>query len=312
MAASESLRIAVLGVGGIGSTFAFQLARVGGHDVTVIARPNSSRLQQLQSDKGIVNVSGERADVRVVDTLDEEIPYDLIIVTLLAHQIDAVLGGLQRSAAKYVQFMFNNFNPERLRDAIGAERCSFGMPFVQASIDKDGRLNATIGAMGQKTLMSRQRWVELFIAAGLPAALEQNMLLWIRCHVPMCIAFESVSVLGVRRGGGASWAEAMILARGVHEGFAMIQQLGYELYPSGKRWLNRSPVWVVASMLWFMSRIRSFRELLATGAGECRVLVDVMVAAALQTDPPIPFAAIQAMKPSVEPTLRVPKFGGAD
>jgi 2-dehydropantoate 2-reductase len=58
---TESLRIAVLGVGGIGSTFAFQLARVGGHDVTVIGRPNSRRLQQLQRDKGIVNINGERA-----------------------------------------------------------------------------------------------------------------------------------------------------------------------------------------------------------------------------------------------------------
>ena len=298
MSASQPLRIAVLGVGGIGSTFAFQLARVGGHDVTVIGRPNSRRLQQLQRDNGIVNINGERADVRVVDTLDIEIPYDLIIVTLLAHQVDGVLGALRRSAAKCIQFMFNNFDPERLRDAVGVERSAFGMPFVQAYVDKDGRLNATIGALGQKTLMSRQRWVELFIAAGLPAALEPNMLLWLRCHVPMCIAFESVSVAGVRRGGGASWRESMALARGVHEGFAVIRQLGYELYPSGKRRLSRSPAEVVAGLLWFMSRIPSFRKLLATGAGECRALVDAMAAAASQANPPVAFAAIQAMKPA--------------
>jgi len=288
----------VLGVGGIGSTFAFQLARVGGHDVTVIGRPNSRRLQQLQRDNGIVNINGERADVCVVDTLDIGIPYDLVIVTLLAHQVDGVLGALQRSAAKCIQFMFNNFDPERLRDAVGVERSSFGMPFVQAYVDKDGRLNATIGALGQKTLMSRQRWVELFIAAGLPAALEPNMLLWLRCHVPMCIAFESVSVAGVRRGGGASWRESMTLARGVHEGFALIQQLGYELYPSGKRLLSRSPAGVVAALLWFMSRIPSFRKLLATGAGECRALVDAMAAAASRANSPVAFAAIQAMKPA--------------
>ena len=95
-----SLRIAVLGAGKIGSTFAFQLARTGGHDVTVVARPGSVRLQQLERDNAIIDVQGERASVRVSSTLDEQAPYDLVIVTLLAHQTDALLPALQRSAAK--------------------------------------------------------------------------------------------------------------------------------------------------------------------------------------------------------------------
>ena len=294
---SPSLRIAVVGVGAIGSTFAFQLARTGQHDVTAIARPGSARLQQLQRDNGIVDINGERANVRVADTLDEQTPYDLVIVTLLAHQVDAVLPALQRSAAKCVQFMFNNFDPKRLQDAVGAERCSFGMPFVQATVDSGGKLKATIGAGGQKTRMSQQSWVDIFVAAGLPAVVEPDMCLWLRCHVPLCVAFESVSVAGVRRGGGASWGESMTLAHGLHESFALIQRLGYALYPSGKVWLNRSPAWMVAGMLWSMSRITAFRELLATGLGECGALVDVMVAAAPRADPPVAVAAILAMKP---------------
>jgi len=107
---SRSLRIAVIGVGGIGSAYAFQLARTGHHDVTAIARAGSLRLQQLQRDLGIVNVKGERAQMRVADELDEETTYDLVLVTLQAHQVDAVLPALQRSAAKSIQFMFNNFD----------------------------------------------------------------------------------------------------------------------------------------------------------------------------------------------------------
>jgi ketopantoate reductase len=41
--ASPSLRIAVIGAGGIGSAFAFQLATVGHPVVTVDARPHSMR-----------------------------------------------------------------------------------------------------------------------------------------------------------------------------------------------------------------------------------------------------------------------------
>ena len=126
----------------MGSTFAFQLALTGHHDVTVIARPGSSRLQQLKRDNGIVNTADEIAKLCVADRLNEEYPYELVLVTLPAHQAMAVLPALQRSAAQRIQFMCNAFDPEKLRDAVGADRCSFGMPFVQGSIDPSGKLNA--------------------------------------------------------------------------------------------------------------------------------------------------------------------------
>jgi len=297
-ASSSPLRIAVLGAGKIGSTFAFQLARVGGHDVTVIARPGSIRMQQLQRDAAIIDVKGGRASVRVSGVLDEQTPYDLLIVTLLAHQTDALLPTLTRSAAKSIQFMFNTFYPERLQEAIGDERCCLGMPFVQATLDGDGRLKATIGAGGQKTIMSQQRWVDVFNAAGLPAALEPDMPLWLRCHAPMCVAFESVSVAGERREGGASWKEALVLARGVHASYKLITRLGYRVYPKAKQRINSRPTLALASMLWSMSRVRPFRELLATGEAECCALVDSMVAAASLAKLPHVVSDIQAMKPS--------------
>lgn len=295
---SPPLKIAVLGTGSIGSAFAFQLATTGRHDVTVIARPGSPRLAQLQRDNAIIRTSGDRAEVHVSDTLDEQTPYDLVIVTLLAHQVDSVLPQLQRSAARCILFMFNNFDPERLQAALGPDRSAFGMPFIQASLTLDGKVNATIGAAGQKSKLSHQRWVDVFIAAGLPAILEPNMLLWLRCHVPLCIAFESVSVAGVRRGTGASWSESMILARGVHESFTLIKRLGFKIYPAGKSLLLAAPASAIAATLFSMSRVRSFRELLATGAPECRALVDVLLAAAPQANPPVSVARIAAMKPT--------------
>ena len=292
------LRIAVLGAGKIGSAFAFHLARTGGHDVTVVARPESVRLQQLEPDRAIVDVKGGRADVHVASRLDEMVPYDLVIVTLLAHQADALLPALRRSAAEDIQFMFNTFDPERLREAVGEERCSFGMPFVQATLTADGRLDAKVGAAGQRTIMGRQRWVDLFDAAGLPAALERDMPLWLRCHAPLCVAFESVSIAGERRGGGASWSQAFTLARGLRASFALIQALGYEVYPKTKRRLRGSPTWAVAAMLWSLSRVRPFRRLLATGEAECRSLIDAMAAAAPLATSPVDVAAVRAMVPA--------------
>ena len=297
-ALTSPLRIAIVGVGNIGSTFAFQLARIGGHDVTVVARPESKRLEQLRRDGAIVDVKGERASVHVTDALDEQTPFDIVIVTLLAHQVDAVLPALRRSSAVCVQFMFNTFDPERLRDAVGHERCAFGMNFVQATLDGDGRLKATIGAGGQKTLMDQKRWSDLFNASGLPATVERDMPLWLRCHVPLCVAFESVSVAGVRRGGGASWKEALALARGVHASFGLIKDLGYSVYPRSKALINDAPASMLAAVLWSMSRIRTFRELLATGQAECEALVDAMIATAPQAGASVRIDDIAAMKPS--------------
>ncbi len=295
---TSPLRIAVLGTGNIGSAFASQLARVGGHDVTVIARPGSARLRQLERDAAIVHVGGQRAEVQVSGVLDESVNYDLVIMTVLAHQVAAVLPSLKRSKAECFLFMSNNFHPERLAEALGDDRCSFGMPFVQAKLDAEGKLKATIGAGGQKTLIGQQRWVNVFNAAGLRARLEPEMPLWLRCHAPVCVAFESVSVAAVRRGGGASWREAIILARGVHASFTLVERLGYPVYPQAKVLMKRSPAWALAAGLSAMSRIRSFRELLATGEAECRTLVDAMVSAALLAEPAVDASAIAAMKPA--------------
>ena len=292
------LQIAVIGPGAIGSAFAFQLARAG-HAVTAVARPGSARLAQLARDSGIVSMTGERAEVRVLDALDEATAYDLVIVTVLTHQVEAVLPALARSAARAIQFMANSFEPERLAEAAGPERTSFGMPFIQSRLDADGRLAATIGAGGQRSLMGDPRWVALFNAAGLPARFEPDMTLWLRCHTPMCVAFESISVAGVRRGGGASWAEAMVVARGVQECFALIRGLGYPLYPASKARIAGLPAPVLAALLWAVSRIRSFRELLATGEAECRALTDALLAAAPRARPPVRTARIAALSPSL-------------
>lgn len=291
------LSIAVIGAGGIGSAFAYRLATMG-HDVTVVARPGSARLQQLESCGAIVLASGESAKVRVCAELDARIPYDLALVTTLAHQVDAFLPALTQSSAKSIQFMFNCVEPERLRSAAGPERSSFGMPFIRATIGKNGRLDWGLNP-GQKTLHGDPRWSALFDACGIPSAYEPEMARWVRCHAPVCIALESVAVAAKVRGAGASWREATIAARGMLAAFAVTKSLGGALYPAAKVTMARSPAFLLAAVMWCLSRISSFRELLATGASECRALVDTMVEAGASADPALPDAlvAIRAMKP---------------
>ena len=271
------LSIAVVGMGGIGSTFAYYLAQ-DGHDVTVVARPGSPRLAQLQLDGGIVLASGERVATRVLDRLDAKTAYDLVIVTTLAHQVDGVLPDLKATRAKALHFMMNNFDTRRLTAALSDKQCSFGMPFVMARLVDDGRLDATINS-SRKTLHGSQAWADLFDRAGIASSFEAQMELWLKCHVPMCVAMESVAYKAQQRGGGATWGDAMVTARGMSGGFAVVKGMGIELYPGVKKVLAATPNVALAVMFWGLSRNAGFRELLATGVGECRALVDVLVAA---------------------------------
>src|SRR5215813_13240241 len=252
-AAKSPLSIAVIGAGKIGSTFAYQLARAG-HNVTVIARPDSLRLEQLQRDQGIILKTGERAEVRVADKLDEEAAYNLVVVTTPAHQVDAVLPALQRSKARWVQFMGVTFEPERLRDTIGSQRCSFGMPSVMATMDAEGRIRPTI-INGLKTKHGDRRWAELFSSAGVPSAFEPEMALWLRCETPFTAAIQSIAVAGQRRGGGATLAEAKAVALGLHGGFSIVKGLGYCLYPSTKATMYSVPNFLIVFLLWVLFRI---------------------------------------------------------
>lgn len=271
------MKIAVLGPGGIGSTFAFQLARAG-HDVTVVAR--GARLAQLERERAIIKNTGERVAVAVAGSLDVATEWDLVLVTVLASQVDAVLPALAASAARTILFMFNNFEPlDRLRDAVGPGRAAFGFPAVLAWLD-DGVLTTRIVDRGPLiTPVSDPAWAAVFTAAGVPTVVEPDMQGWLRTHVAFVVPGMIASVRAYDRGAGVSWSEARALARASDEGFALVRRLGEAVVPGVMVAYGRLPTVATAALLWAMSRARSIRRTGAAGPGEARTLIDMMIAA---------------------------------
>jgi len=268
---SQPLSIAVIGAGRIGSSFAYQLHRAG-HDVTVVARPGSKRLAQLERGNGIVLTTGERAEVTVADRLDERKPFDVVIVTVLAHQVDSVLPALGRSKARTLLFMFATPEAERLRAAVGAQRASFGFAGVLATIAEDGKLNLKIQRV--KATLEEQRWVDLFVDAGMPAKLQPDMANYLRTHAPLTIAMESVTGMGMAEGRNTRWSEARIGTRGIKASSKILKATGDK--PVG---LSRAPGFVLTSFLWTAARA-PFREAVGNSDAEARGLIDLYVAEA--------------------------------
>lgn len=299
---SRPLSIAIIGAGRIGSSFAYQLTRAG-HDVTVVARPGSARLAQLKRDGGIVLTTGERAAVTTADHLDTEKAYDLAIVTVNAHQVDAVLSALRSSRTRAIQFMFITPEAARLKAAVGADRTTFGFAGVLAVLRGDGTLDLQVPKRNPKTLHGDRRWADLFEAAGMPSKLEPEIERRLRASSPLTMAMEAVAISGMRHKRGATWAEARVGARGAKGAYAILRELGDAPYPGMPSQMSRAPLPLATLILWGLSRSR-FRAAIGTSREECRGLIDLLVAEARRRGAgSANIDRILAMRPEREETL---------
>ncbi len=270
------MNILVIGPGRIGSAFAFHLSRAG-HDVAVLAR--GARLEILRREGAVVATDGRRASIRVLETIDPSTAYDLVLVTVLAHQVDALLPALVASAAKSVLFMFNTFETtRRWREAVGAERFAFGFPNMIAFLEDD-KLRNVVDGPGMLTTLTSPRWAEVFKRAGLPTEVTGDIDGWLRSHVAFVVPLMVAAQWTWQRQPPLSWAEARRLALAMREGMALVRSLGHAIQPGFVALLARLPAPVLAGLLWAVGRTAAVKDMGAFGSAEVRSLIDAMAAA---------------------------------
>jgi 2-dehydropantoate 2-reductase len=271
------MNIAIVGAGRIGSAFAFRLARAG-HNVTLVAR--GSRLKTLQEDGAIVSVNGQRAKVSAVQELDTSVPYELLLVTVLSHQVDALLPLLRASQAKTVMLMFNTFERlDRWRDAIGAERFAFAFPNMIAFLVA-GKLRSVVDNPGMVTALSDPTWAREFKRAGFPTVVEPDMQSYLRSHVAFYVPSLVAALLVWQRMNGLTWKEAFLLTEAMKEAFVLVRGLGHTLKPKAVALMSGFPSFVLTAILWAFARTRALKDLGEFGPTEARALIDAMAAAA--------------------------------
>ena len=106
----------------------------------------------------------------------------------------------------------------------------------------------------------------------------------------------------IYRGKIQKYLKWIVSHAGMHAVFAIMKGLKDRLYPRSKSVMASLPTFLIALMLWLVSRIASMRELMATGLNECRLLADKMVAASDKAKPTQPsmVQAVLKMKPAEE------------
>lgn len=271
----SAMNIAILGTGAIGSTFAYRLSKAG-HAVTAIAR--GQREEQLRRDQAIVLVSGERASVEVAGELEVARAFDLVLCTVLAPQVSAVLPALRASAAKQIMFMFNTFESlEPLREAVGAERCLFGFPGGVLARLIDGKLTFQLLP---GTTIGDEAWAKAFSSAGISSVVEADMHAWLRSHAAMVIPLMASAVVSYRRRAGNTWAEARAYAEAFFAGIQIVRELGHPIKPTLVAAASRMPKVLITLLLWAMSRTKTQQDLGVLGPAEARMLIDMITVAA--------------------------------
>jgi 2-dehydropantoate 2-reductase len=262
-----NMKICILGAGAVGTSFAVHLA-LAGHDVTLVAR--GARLDKLTRDGGVIATSPPTtptpARVTVATAVDPTCAWDLVLVTVLAHQLDAALLGVLKSCPESttVMFMFTTFAPlDEYRNAVGASRCVFGFPIIDARfVEPDGALKHVFISTGSRTLVADDKWCGVLAAAGIPTNLEPADLMqsWQRTHAGLTIGVIGLMNRAAARNGGVSWAEASLAARAVHAALSVVRRAGDHITPAPVAAVHAMPNAVLAALFWAVSRWSSQRD----------------------------------------------------
>ena len=259
------MRILVYGAGVIGSIYAARL-HLGGHSTSILAR--GGRLAAIR-ERGIeleASGSGRRLVARVptVEDLSPEDTYDIVVVALAKHQLEAVLPALGANQhAPNVVFLGNNAaGPEPLQLAVGTDRVRLGFPNVGGYFDgtvvrfageggPHDALGITLGEAQGRPTPRLHTVARAFREAGIRVALEPHMDAWLKGHAALVLPI----LFALRQHGFDNRALAedretmQTVARAVAEGLAAVRKLGHPIRPFRLRSITFLPVFVTAAIL---------------------------------------------------------------
>lgn len=202
------MRLLVVGAGVLGSQYAVRLQDAG-HDVAILAR--GTRAEHLERD-GVRIAHGRAGSVRQVRVPVVARPtgaYDLILVVVRTHQVDAVLESLAGVEGD-VLFLHNwAAGPAPLGAVLGLDRVLLGFPTSGAGTMVDGVVHPRptgperfvrmpIGEPDGRTTARLLRVVRTLRQSGIGARTEPRMDAWLRTHA----AFEVPLGLAVLAAGG--------------------------------------------------------------------------------------------------------------
>ncbi len=195
------MKILILGAGVIGITYAWKLANAG-QDVTLLVRKEKS--ERIQKEGFRIRCRDERqkktlpVDITyrpsIVSEISAQDNYDLIIVSVRAHQLEGILPILAQNSGKAdVLFFCNNWwGEEKIRNFLPAEKYFFGFSRLVGGWRTESQVNCIIfdhpelvtmlGESNGQVTPRLQNLRDIFANANLKPVLSQEILGWLAIH----------------------------------------------------------------------------------------------------------------------------------
>ena len=275
------MKILVYGAGVIGSIFAYKL-KSGGNDVTVLAR--GERLQQLKK-YGIViedKIFNEnfKTDIKVIDKLEPDDYYDLVLIIMQRQQVSKILPVLQknRKVPSFI-FMGNNVNgAEEYLKYLDRKRIllGFGGP---GGYRRDHNVIAAyvrdycilyFGELDGKISGRVERIKNIFQKAEVKINIPENIDAWLKSHAalisPLAVASYALRDRGKKLGDEDKALTMSIKA--LRENLNALKEMGIPILPKKLKLMRLIPVFFLKRRL--KNLINSeFGKIALSGHADC-------------------------------------------
>jgi len=242
------MKTLIFGAGPLGSLYAYLLHRVG-NDITILARGEHYKFLK---EHGVVLVNEFTREkivekVNVVDVLNEDDLYDLVIVLMRKNSLKSVLPVLSKNK-NILNFLFmgnNTLGFDEYLNYLPKEKVLFGFPggggsridhivlYVDTEKPKGKRIPVKIGEMDGRTRERTKQIQHMFEASDVPVDIVDDMDGWLKYHVAMV---NPIAGALLKCGDNHKFANdkdtLRTYIRAVKEGGRVLKALGYnKRYP---------------------------------------------------------------------------------
>jgi len=264
----KKMKILVIGAGVIGSVYGYVLAQAG-NDVTHYVRPGKKA--SLQKGIPMRFLDGRKKNptdeeviypLKLVETLQPEDGYDLIIVSVRHYQLETLLPLLAQNAGKADILFFNgNWEGFEFIDRrLPRSKYLWGFPVAgggfQGEVLEAAILNEVrIGEIDGRVTPRLERIRDMFERSGLKVDVQENILHWLWVHFAI-----NCGIIGAAfKAGGAkqllnSIANLRLGILAGREALAVCRARGVDVdaFEDAKSFM--APAWLGAVAVWFMMK----------------------------------------------------------
>lgn len=259
------MRILIFGAGPLGSLYACLLHKAG-NDVTILARNEHYKFLQKNGIVIINEFTKEKIieKVNVVDSLNNEGSYDLVIVLMRKNSIKNILPILSNNNTPNFLFMGNNaLGFDEYLNFLPKEKVFFGFPggggsridhivhYIDSEKPNGKRLPITIGEFGGEIRERTIQTQNMFEMADVPVNIVEDIDGWLKYHAAYIIPLAGALL---KSGDNYKLAEdrntIQNYIKAVKEAVVVLKHLGYKnQLPLKIKSFYWNPEWITSFIL---------------------------------------------------------------